>query len=736
MPRNVSHDEITSALEAKDSETLIELVRADSSLMEKDYFEAGTLLHEAAYRNLEPAIRYMVAAGVDVNVRGRLNDSPLHQAVEGRQWNAVDVLLELGADINWGAEKLPTPLFTAVIAQDMEFAEKLIHIGADVNARYVNQRSQERQPLDFAELGGDEAMIKLLKARGGKNGSTGKWIWKKRPTEERDRKEARLSTYIGRRAITQTKTFVREYPELLAPSRFGGLLQLAVSENILDLVNFALDLGAEIDGRAEYEETALRLAVEKGHLEIARILLKRGADPNLGAGERRTAIFDAAWNDNVEMARLLLDHGADVNASFMHAAGFPRNALEAVSGKERGAMYDLLIQHGAVLPDVAAMVRGDPKAATKIGRSCIQNGYYETAANALTVAIELKPSAEAFYQRGVAFDMLKRLPEAVADLTKAIELDGQHFQALYSRSLVFRKLNRWAEAKADLEAAIRVDDDDFIVVNGLAHLLATAPDPALRDGKAAVLLAQKSCELTDWEDPTCVHTLAAAYREAGELEKAAITGRRAVEIGQTNANGKIFEYIKEQCGAEIQPNGLQEIVPSDPPIVVWVAKCPTKNLLFTTGLSEFKLQSRPEGDEGCVKFGELCMYVPSDWPTEPDLKSPQAWPMPYLRRLAKELHLSRVVVSRPTLVYPVDLPEVPLAAETEFRAVLLVPQFDPLNYVHTEGGRAVEFITVVPLYAEEHQLAKTTDGIAELFQRLDKLGVRAELRPGRVNVAT
>lgn len=148
-----SHDTIEAALAALDSESLIQLLKADPSLLEVNYYEAGTLLHEAAYRHLEPVIRYMVSEGVDVNVTGRLNDSPLHQAIEGQNWDAIGLLLKLGADINWGNGSNPTPLFTAIISQDVESAEKLIAKGADVNATYVNERGQERRPLDFAVLG-------------------------------------------------------------------------------------------------------------------------------------------------------------------------------------------------------------------------------------------------------------------------------------------------------------------------------------------------------------------------------------------------------------------------------------------------------------------------------------------------------------------------------------------------------------------------------------------------------
>lgn len=54
----------------------------------------------------------------------------------------------------------------------------------------------------------------------------------------------------------------------------------------------------------------------------------------------------------------------------------------------------------------------------------------------------------------------------------------------------------------------------------LAYLHATCPDSKFRDGEKAYELAKKACELTNFEDASCLSILAAAYAECGDFQKA------------------------------------------------------------------------------------------------------------------------------------------------------------------------------------------------------------------------
>ena len=71
-----------------------------------------------------------------------------------------------------------------------------------------------------------------------------------------------------------------------------------------------------------------------------------------------------------------------------------------------------------------------------------------------------------------------------------------------------------------ITGTIRLQPDSLEPLNTLAWLLATSPDPHLRNGSEAVSLASRACELTQYGHPLALSTLAAACAEAGRLQEA------------------------------------------------------------------------------------------------------------------------------------------------------------------------------------------------------------------------
>ncbi len=78
-------------------------------------------------------------------------------------------------------------------------------------------------------------------------------------------------------------------------------------------------------------------------------------------------------------------------------------------------------------------------------------------------------------------------------------------------------------------------------MNNLGWTLATATDPKVRDGKAAVEFATKACELTAWKQPTYLDTLAAAYAEAGDFDTSVRRQIEAISLLNDANVKKVYE---------------------------------------------------------------------------------------------------------------------------------------------------------------------------------------------------
>jgi len=85
------------------------------------------------------------------------------------------------------------------------------------------------------------------------------------------------------------------------------------------------------------------------------------------------------------------------------------------------------------------------------------------------------------------------------------------------------------QAVSSIEKSIEADPDYAPPLNSLAWFLATAKKKEMRDGKRAVELALKACELTEWKNARYLDTLAAAYARADEFNQAVKWQEKAVE---------------------------------------------------------------------------------------------------------------------------------------------------------------------------------------------------------------
>ena len=108
-----------------------------------------------------------------------------------------------------------------------------------------------------------------------------------------------------------------------------------------------------------------------------------------------------------------------------------------------------------------------------------------------TRAIELQPADTwAFRHRGRTYWLTERLDEAVADFTRAIELDPADAWAFGPRGEIYRFMERYHEALADLNRAIELEPADAwtIAIRGQIHEDIERYDEALADFTRAIEL--------------------------------------------------------------------------------------------------------------------------------------------------------------------------------------------------------------------------------------------------------
>ena len=74
-------------------------------------------------------------------------------------------------------------------------------------------------------------------------------------------------------------------------------------------------------------------------------------------------------------------------------------------------------------------------------------------------------------------------------------------------------------------------------------MLATSSDDTLRNGKAALPVAQHAVELTSAREPAILGTLAAAYAETGRFDKAIELEQRATDLATQQGNAALAQSL-------------------------------------------------------------------------------------------------------------------------------------------------------------------------------------------------
>jgi tetratricopeptide (TPR) repeat protein len=190
----------------------------------------------------------------------------------------------------------------------------------------------------------------------------------------------------------------------------------------------------------------------------------------------------------------------------------------------RGQASYLKGDYKSAVTDFSGAVVMDPKnflAFNNRALTYLEMEELDLALSDLQSALKLVPEySEALNNRGIVYQKMKKYDEAIADFTAALKIDPRYTDALGNRAYTLQLKKEYGKAIADLELAMKSNPDSYEAINDLAWLLATATEPSVRSGARSLELATQACNMTDNKQWNTLDTLAAAYAETGQWDKA------------------------------------------------------------------------------------------------------------------------------------------------------------------------------------------------------------------------
>ena len=221
------------------------------------------------------------------------------------------------------------------------------------------------------------------------------------------------------------------------------------------------------------------------------------------------------------------------------------------------------------------------KTHNSLGKALYQMGNNEQAVEEWTEAIRLNPNdAESHFNLGQAFAEQDKLDEALEHFNEALRIKPRWPDARYNLGNIYyskgrfdlsikqyaetlrfqsdflearlglaRSFTKMGKTKAAVENYYRIlkrEPERIEVLNDLAWILAVTEDTDVRNPIDSVKFAQKACDLTKYEQPEKLDTLAAAYAAAGNFTQAVRTAQKALELTQSSRQEKLAEQIQNR----------------------------------------------------------------------------------------------------------------------------------------------------------------------------------------------
>uniref|UniRef100_A0A7N8XM40 Poly [ADP-ribose] polymerase n=1 Tax=Mastacembelus armatus TaxID=205130 RepID=A0A7N8XM40_9TELE len=250
------------------------------------------------------------------DVEGR-QSTPLHFAAGYNRLSVVQFLLHHGADVHAKDKGGLVPLHNACSYGHYEVAELLVLHGAVVNVADLWRFT----PLHEAAAKGKYDICKLLlqhgadPARKNRDGNTPLDLVKDSDTDIQDllRGDAALLDAAKKGCLARVKKLCTQDNVNCRDTqgRHSTPLHLAAGYNNLEVAEYLLQHGAEVNSQDKGGLIPLHNAASYGHVDVAALLIKYDACVNATDKWAFTPLHEAAQKGRTQLCALLLAHGAD-----------------------------------------------------------------------------------------------------------------------------------------------------------------------------------------------------------------------------------------------------------------------------------------------------------------------------------------------------------------------------------------------------------------------------------------
>jgi tetratricopeptide (TPR) repeat protein len=189
----------------------------------------------------------------------------------------------------------------------------------------------------------------------------------------------------------------------------------------------------------------------------------------------------------------------------------------------------------------------DIEARNNLGIVLLSRGNLPEAIEHFRKAVQVRPSnLQSRYNLATALMSNGRFEEAIEEYRHCLEYGPGFAKAHHSLGGVLATLKRFDEALAHFGRASKERPDWPAPLNAMAKILSTHPDKGKRDVSKAVELAERAAELTNYQSPMVLKTLADTYAAQGRYDDAITIAQRGLEIAIAAGSDRLAGSLREK----------------------------------------------------------------------------------------------------------------------------------------------------------------------------------------------
>lgn len=201
-----------------------------------------------------------------------------------------------------------------------------------------------------------------------------------------------------------------------------------------------------------------------------------------------------------------------------------------------------------------------PEAHNNLGLALAGAGKPDDAAAHFQKALEINPAyAAAHNNLGLVLARAGKLDQAIVQYQAALRSNPAYPEAHYNLADALYTRGSVAEALVHWRAVLRAEPNHLVLLNRMARVLAASPEPSVRNGAEAIVLAERAARLSGRREPAILDTLAAAYAAVGRFPEAVETARQALELAARENQPALVEALKTRIALYEARTPLREI---------------------------------------------------------------------------------------------------------------------------------------------------------------------------------